>query len=183
MTFSGQKLEDLLVDHVSRTRFEDLPPAVIDYCKLLIMDSLGVTFPGSHAPGCRDVAALFAKWENASGSSVLIYGSRTIPPMAALLNSMMMHALDFYDTLDASALHTFVTVLPAALAAAESVGPVSGKTLITALVLGVDMICRLSLGITRPLSWIRTATCGAFGAATAAAKVIGMDREIGRAHV
>jgi aconitate decarboxylase len=177
MTFSGQRLEDRLVDHVSRTRFEDLPPEVVAYCKLLIIDSLGVTFPGSHAPGCRDVAELFAKWASPSGSSVLIYGSRTIPPMAALLNSMMMHALDFDDTLDASALHTFVTVLPAALAAAETVKPVTGKTLITALVLGVDVICRLSLGITRPLSWIRTATCGSFGAAAAAAKVIGLDRD------
>lgn len=177
MTHSGIGLEDRLVDHVSQTGFEDLPQAVVDYCKLLVMDSLGVTVPGSHAPGCRDVAELISQWQSASGSSVLIYGNRTMPPMAAMVNSMMMHALDFDDTLDASALHTFVSVLPAALAAAESAGSVNGKTLIAALVLGVDIICRLSLGITRPLSWIRTATCGAFGAAAAAAKVLGLDRD------
>jgi 2-methylcitrate dehydratase PrpD len=54
---------------------------------------------------------------------------------------------------------------------------VSGKTFIAALVLGVDVICRISLGIRRPLSWIRTATCGSFGAAATAAKILGLDRD------
>ena len=57
-----------------------------------------------------------------------------------MANSTMMHALDFDDTLDVSALHTFVNVLPAALAAAEDVGNISGRQLITALVVGVDII-------------------------------------------
>ena len=51
------------------------------------------------------------------------------------------------------------------------------KTLITALVIGVDVICRISLAINRPLSWIRTATCGCFGAAATAAKILGLDRD------
>ena len=55
-------------------------------------------------------------------------------------------------------------------------GGVDGKTLITALVLGVDVINRISLAIRRPLSWIRTATCGSFGAAAAAGKILGLDR-------
>ena len=169
-------LEGKLVDHVSRVRFEDLPPKVVEYCKLLIIDSFGVTFPGSSAPGCREVVELTRGW-GGSGSTVLIHGNETAPPFAALANSTMMHAMDFDDTLDASALHTFVSVLPAGLATAEYLGGVDGKTFITALVLGVDMICRVSLGIQRPLSWIRTATCGSFGAAVAAAKILGLDRE------
>jgi 2-methylcitrate dehydratase PrpD len=112
-----------------------------------------------------------------SGSTVLIHGNKAAPPFAALANSTMMHAMDFDDTLDASALHTFVSVLPAGLATAEYLGGVDGKTLITSLVLGVDMICRVSLGIQRPLSWIRTSTCGSFGAAVTAGKLLGLDRE------
>ena len=169
-------LESKLVDHVSRVRFEDLPPKVVEYCKLLIIDSFGVTFPGSSAPGCSEVVELTRGW-GGSGSTVLIHGNEAAPPFAALANSTMMHALDFDDTLDATALHTFVTVLPAGLATAEYLGGVDGKTLITALVLGVDMICRVSLGIRRPLSWIRTSTCGSFGAAVTAGKILGLDRE------
>jgi len=96
--------------------------------------------------------------------------------LAALANSTMMHALDFDDTFDLSALHTFVSVLPAALATAEAVGGVDGKKLITALVLGVEVINRISLGIRRPLSWIRSSTCGSFGAAACAGKILGLSR-------
>jgi 2-methylcitrate dehydratase PrpD len=174
---AASDLEGLLLGHLSGVHYEDLPEAVISYCKLFIIDSLGVTFPGSQAPGCQAVVDLTSAWGGDSGSRVLIHGNRTAPPLAALANSTMMHALDFDDTLDASALHTFVSVLPAALAVAESAGPVDGKRLITALVLGVDLICRLSLGIRRPLSWIRTATCGSFGAAATAGHMLGLDRD------
>jgi 2-methylcitrate dehydratase PrpD len=52
---------------------------------------------------------------------------------------------------------------------------VGGKELITAVALGVDVTCRIASAITTPLSWIRTATCGSFGAAAAAAKTLGMS--------
>ena len=169
--------EKRLIDHIAKVRYEDLPPEAVAYCKLLIIDTLGVAFPGSQAPGCPEVAELARAWKSESGSSVLIHGDKTMPPLAALVNSTMMHALDFDDTLDASALHTFVSVLPAALAASEYAGKVDGKKFIAALVLGVDVICRISMGIDRPLSWIRTATCGSFGAAAAASKILGLDRE------
>jgi len=174
---SNLNLEYKLIDHITKVRYEDLPPEAVDCCKLLIMDALGVIFPGSLAPGCPEVAGLAQAWRSESGASILIHGDRTLPPFAALVNSTMMHALDFDDTLDASALHTFVNVLPAAMAAAETVGSIDGKRFMTALILGVDVICRLSMGIRRPLSWIRTATCGSFGAATTVGKILGLDHE------
>ncbi len=171
------KLEERIVDHVAGAKYDELPDNTVACCKRLVMDTLAVAFPGRTAPGCPEVRALVESWPSPKGASVLFSGAKAAPPMAALANSTMMHALDFDDTLDASALHTFVSVLPACLAAAEAVGGVDGKTLITALALGVDVICRISLGIQRPLSWIRTATCGSFGAAAAAGKILGLDRE------
>ncbi len=170
-------IEQQLVDYIHSLQFDNLPVNVVNYCKLLIMDSIGVTFPGSNAPGCSAVNRLIKSWGSNTGASVLIYGYKTPPPLAAMVNSTMMHALDFDDTLDFSALHTFVSVLPAALAASESIGNISGKQFLTALVVGVDIICRISLAIQRPLSWIRTATCGAFGAAAAAAKILRLNRD------
>ena len=170
-------LEEIIVDHIAETSFDDLDSQSIDCCKNLILDTLGVAFPGSRAPGCPEILDLIGTWPVESGASVLLSGIQVSPPMAAMANSAMMHAMDFDDTLDASALHTFVNVLPAALAAAGNGKPVSGKELITALVVGVDIICRISLAIDRPLSWIRTATCGCFGAAATAAKILGLNRE------
>lgn len=170
-----ENLEEHLLEHVNRVEFDDLPEEAVEACKLFVMDSLGVTFPGSMAPGCAEVVHLAKEFGGAAGATIMVYGHKTSPPMAALANSTMMHALDFDDTLDASALHTFVSVLPAALSTADHIGGVDGRTLITALVLGVDVVCRLSYGIRRPLSWIRTATCGSFGAAATAGKILGLD--------
>lgn len=177
MSAQTETLEETLVNHISDTHFDDLDAQTIDCCKKLIVDSFGVTFPGGRAPGCPEIVDLFGAWQVGQGASVLLSNIRVPPPLAAMANSTMMHAMDFDDTLDASALHTFVNVLPAALAAAETRENISGKDLITALVTGVDIICRISLAIERPLSWIRTATCGSFGAAAAAAKILGLDRE------
>jgi 2-methylcitrate dehydratase PrpD len=176
MTTAQTPLEEIIVDHIAETQFDDLDVQTIDACKRLILDTLGVAFPGRQAPGSREVVDLVTSWQTVQGASVLLSGTKATPPLAALANSTIMHAMDFDDTLDASALHTFVNVLPAALAAAQTRGNVSGKEFMTALVLGVDVICRISLAINRPLSWIRTATCGGFGAAATAAKILGLDR-------
>ncbi len=166
-----------IVDHVTGTQFNDLPEAVVDDAKRFILDSLGVTIAGSSAPGCKEVVDLFKEWGGKPEATILLYGGKVPSPSAAMANSMMMHALDFDDTLDESALHAHVSVLPAAVAVAESVGRVSGKDLITAVTLGVDLVCRLGLATRRPLSWIRSATCGFFGAAAAAGKVMGLNGE------
>jgi 2-methylcitrate dehydratase PrpD len=166
-----------IIDFLAQTGFNDLPSRTVEYCKLLVMDTMGVALPGAQAPGCAQVTEQLGQWASASGARLLLNGRTVAPPLAALGNSTIMHALDFDDTLDASALHCMVSVLPAALAVAEAEGGVDGKRFINALVLGVEVICRLSRAITTPLSWIRTATCGSFGAAAAAAKVLGLNRD------
>lgn len=170
-------IEQRLIENIYSTGFDDLGRDVIESCKRLIVDSLGVTFPGATAPGCQNVLDIVTPWACEPGSSLLIMGGKVPPPMAALANSTMMHALDFDDTLDETALHTFVSVLPSSLAVSEAVGGIDGGSLIASIVIGVDIICRVSLAIRRPLSWIRSSTCGCFGAAAAAGKLMNLDRE------
>ncbi|HNT69280.1 MAG TPA: MmgE/PrpD family protein [Syntrophorhabdaceae bacterium] len=166
-----------ILQHIEQTQFHDLPEAVVENTKRFILDSIGVALAGRNSPGCREVVDLVKEWGGKPEAVIMSYGGKVPAPWAAMANSTMMHALDFDDTLDESALHAHVSVLPAALAAAESAGNVSGADLINAVVLGVDIVCRLGLSTKRPLSWIRTATCGTFGAAVAAGKIIGLDRE------
>ncbi len=165
-----------LIDYLAATQFHDLPKAVVDSTKKFIVDSIGVTIAGSNAPGCREVVNLIKGWGGKPEATIVIDGTKVPTPWAAMANSMLMHALDFDDTLDESALHAHVSVLPSAMAAAEAVGNVTGKNLINAVALGVDVVCRLGLSTNRPLSWIRTATCGTFGATVAAAKIMGLDK-------
>jgi 2-methylcitrate dehydratase PrpD len=168
-------IAEKLVRYVSETTFDKLPAEVVSETKKFILDTIGVGLAGAREPGCREAVDVVKKWSaNDAGSTIIYYGGKVSPPEAAFANSVLMHALDFDDTLDSSAMHTHVSALPAALALAEARGRVGGKELITAVVLGVDVTCRIASAITTPLSWIRTATCGSFGAAAAAAKTMGM---------
>ncbi|MGD9579516.1 MAG: MmgE/PrpD family protein, partial [Syntrophorhabdus sp.] len=93
-----------LIDYIAATQFHDLPKAVVDSTKKFIVDSIGVTIAGFNAPGCREVVNLVKGWGGKPEATIVIDGTKVPAPWAALANSMMMHALDFVDTLDESAL-------------------------------------------------------------------------------
>jgi 2-methylcitrate dehydratase PrpD len=91
----------------------------------------------------------------------------------------MAHARDYDDTHDAAVLHAGVSVVPAALAAAEMAGGVSGKDFITAVAVGLETICRLGvatrIGVIES-GFIYTSLFGYFGATVAAGRVLGLSQ-------
>jgi len=171
-------ISERLVRYAAELNFERLPGEVVDETKKFILDTIGVGLAGAKQPGCQEVVEVAKTWSsNPAGSTIIFYDHKVGPPDAAFANSVLMHALDFDDTLDSSAMHTHVSSLPAALALAEAQKKATGKDLIAAVCLGVDITCRIASAITTPLSWIRTATCGSFGAAAAAAKILNLDEK------
>jgi 2-methylcitrate dehydratase PrpD len=168
-----------LTHHVVQLKFDDLPKNVVRITKKFILDTLGTMVAGSTAPGCSEVVQQVKEWGGKPESTIMLYGGKVPAPNAALCNSMMSHALDFDDTHDIATLHANVSTLPAALATAEATtGEVSGKDLITAVALGVDMTSRLGLGVVGPLMWNLTSLTGYFGATVAAGKILGLEEEV-----
>lgn len=157
-------------------KFSSFSPEVVDTTKKFILDTIGCGIAGTNAPGSKEVHSLFKSFEGKKEASLIGLDDQLPCPDAAFVNSVASHALDFDDTLDDAAMHCYVNVLPAALALAEAKS-VGGKGLITGVALGIDLCCRLGVSINTPLSWIRTATCGSFGATVAAAKVCELDKE------
>lgn len=168
---------DTLADHVVNTDFESLPDKVVERTKLFLLDSLGVAMPGSGAPGVGPVAELMAEIGGKPQSTVLCYGHRLPAMNAALVNSMMMHALDLDDLHDDAIVHPGCCQFPVALAVAEESAPIDGKKLITAVALGVDISIRLALGLISGMGFIRSGICGIFGAVATAAKLRGCSRD------
>jgi 2-methylcitrate dehydratase PrpD len=160
-----------LADHVVNTDFESLPDEVVEKTKLFLLDTLGVALPGSGAPGVAPVANLMAEIGGSPQSTVLCFGHKLPAMNAALVNSMMMHALDLDDLHDDAIVHPSCCQFPVALAVAEESAPVSGKNFITAVALGVDISCRLALGLISGIGFIRSGICGIFGAVATAAKL------------
>jgi 2-methylcitrate dehydratase PrpD len=119
-----------------------------------------------------------SRWDGLTESRVLLRGVSVPAPQAALLNASMGHALDFDDTLDTGgSIHPGVSVLGAVLALCDSLGGVTGKELLLAVALGLDVSCRVALASTVDRGWHRTAAMGVFGAAAAAGKLLRLTPE------
>lgn len=164
-----------LAKHIVATTYDRLPQEAIGATKSFILDTCGVALAGSTAPGCREVVDLVREWEGREESTLLVYGGKVPAPHAALANSTMAHALDLDDVHEDGLIHAHISALPAALAVAEQKGHVSGKELITAVTLGTDLALRLALSTGTTVGFVRSATCGCFGAAAAAGKLLGLD--------
>ena len=166
-----------VADNVIRKDFEAIPPNIRELSKRFILDTLGVAIAGSSAPGSREVVDQLMVWGGKGESTVWVMGAKLPSIHAALVNGTLAHARDFDDTHDTAGVHAHASVLPAALAVAEAQGGVSGRDLISAVVLGVDLACRLGLSLRHYQGWHLTAICGIFGATAAVGKILGLDQE------
>jgi 2-methylcitrate dehydratase PrpD len=126
-------------------RYEDLPREVIEVTKKEVLDLLGVALAGFSAPGVKELLDVITDWGGKRESRMILCKQKVPAPMAAQMNATMAHALDFDDVHDPAVMHPGVGVIPACLAMAERRGGVSGREFISAVVLGVDMMCRLGL--------------------------------------
>jgi 2-methylcitrate dehydratase PrpD len=168
----------VLAEHVCRTSFTDLPSEAVIATKRDILDTLGAMLGGSVAPGIAELTGLVKHWGGREESSLILLGGKVPAPQAALVNATMGHALDFDDTFDrAGNIHPGTSTLAASLAVAEMQGGASGRNLLLAVTLGLDVAGRLALAATVDRGWHRTAAFGIFGAAAAAGKLLRLNVE------
>ena len=167
-----------LAQHVCRTRYADLPASAIEAACRDILDTFGCMLGGSGSPGINELCMVIGRWGGLEESRVLLRRMRLPAPQAALLNASMGHALDFDDTLDTGgSIHPGVSLLASVLATADSLGGVSGRDVLLAVALGLDVSCRIALASTLDRGWHRTAAIGVFGATAAAGKLMGLTAE------
>ena len=168
----------VLARHVCGTGYADLPASAVTSARRDILDTFGCMLGGSGSPGIDELFAVIARWGGREESRVLLRGTRLPAPQAALLNASMGHALDFDDTLDTGgSIHPGVSVVGSVLAVCDSLGRVSGRDMLLAVALGLDVSCRIALACTLDRGWHRTATMGIFGATAAAGKLLGLAPE------
>ena len=157
-----------------------LPPHVAERARFLMLDLVGNIVRARH--GAESTASFLAATRAmglaAGNAGVFGDAARYTPAGAAFLNGALGHSLDFDDTHAAGSLHPGAPVIPAALAAGEMAGA-SGADVLAAIVAGYEVTCRIALALPAGEHYDRgfhpTATCGAFGAAAAAARVFGLD--------
>jgi len=94
-------------------------------------------------------------------------GLRLSAPAAAFMNAWQMHNQEYDCLHEGAVVHAMATVLPAALAAAEQRGGVSGAELIAAIAVGTDIAAGLGLASRAGFCFFRPGTAGGFGATAA----------------
>src|SRR3954452_12186541 len=113
----------------------------------------------------------------AAQSSVLGRADRVDMANAALVNGITSHTFDFDDTHLKTIIHPAGPVASAVLALAEQRGA-SGRDVIDALVLGIDVACRIG-NVVYPdhydRGWHITGSTGMLGAAAGCARILGLD--------
>lgn len=173
-----------LAQNVVVTNYQNIPMEVVEVTKKEILDSLGIGLAGSGTAGIKEIVGIVREWGGKPESTILVYGGKVPAPNAAQVNASMVHALDFDDTHDLAVVHPASVAVPSALAMAERQGRVSGKELITAIALGVDLACRMALAtklrrkiIRASGGWHPTVMYGFFSAAAVAGKLLRLDEE------
>ena len=175
-----------LAEFVAGISYGTLPIEVRERVKALALDLVGIALRArNEAESTGPMIAAAARLGMAGGACTVIGDAAGyFPPGAAMLNGTLAHSLDFDDTHAPASLHPSAPIVPAALAAAEMTGA-DGRAAIAAIVAGYEVQIRLALALDPAAHYDRgfhpTATCGAFGAAAAAGRLLGLDPE-GIAH-
>src|SRR5512144_1274400 len=151
--------------------------AVENEARRTLMNWAGCAIGAARHPTVQ--AALGAVQELAPSAQATVLGrsERVDIASAAMLNGITSHTFDFDDTHLKTIIHPAGPVASAALALGEHTGA-SGRQLVDAVVLGIDVACRIGNAIYPDhydRGWHITGSTGMLGAAAACARILGLD--------
>lgn len=141
------------------------------------MNWLGCAVGATHHEAADAVLAAVNMLQPAAQASVLGRSVKVDMASAALVNGITSHTFDFDDTHLKTIIHPAGPVASAVLAMAEHFGN-SGREVIDALVLGIDVSCRVGNAMYPDhydRGWHITGSTGTLGAAAACARLLKLD--------
>lgn len=159
------------------TAFEALPATVVESAKMRVLDTLGVMVAGSRHPSTLISLDVASHMGGHPTAGVVGHAHRTSSPLAAFVNGVAAHALEFCDFTPRAYTHLSACLVPGTLPVAEEVNA-SGKALLGAFVCGFEVGARIGRGMAPHLfnqGWHPNAITGALGVSAAAARLYGMD--------
>ncbi|HXW31022.1 MAG TPA: MmgE/PrpD family protein [Xanthobacteraceae bacterium] len=158
--------------------YAEIPAAVRDRGKHLILDSVGIALASTKYP-FASVSLAALEQLGAGTSPVIGIGRRLALRDAALMNGILIHGLDFDDTHSRGVIHATASSFPCALALADR-DDLDGKALLAAYVAAMEVATRLGAvakGGFHQVGFHPTGLVGAFGCALAAARILGVDAD------
>jgi 2-methylcitrate dehydratase PrpD len=183
---SERTLANQLAAFAADTAYDDLPGDVVESVKMRVLDTLGITVAAAPLETSRAARDWAQEQGGVAAASAVGLGQRLPANLAAFVNGVLAHSLDYDDTHLPSVLHPSATVVPTALAAAERCGA-DGKELIRAIAVGLETCVRLGMAgydeDAKNSTFFEhgqhaTSICGAMGGAVAASVIEGGEEEV-----
>jgi 2-methylcitrate dehydratase PrpD len=168
-----------LARFVAHTRWDQIPGEVRHEARRALVNFFGTALAGCADPAIDAAQAVFAPFGAGQACTVIGRSEATDALHAASLNAMSGNVFDYDDTHLPTIIHPTAPVAPPLLALAQT-RLLSGRDLLLAFVLGVEIECRLGNAVSPghyQRGWHITATCGVFGAAAASARAMGLDEQ------
>jgi 2-methylcitrate dehydratase PrpD len=160
--------------------FGDLPPRVVDQAKDHLVHNLGLALHGhGHDHGRQAVRVARMASGGRGGCTIVGTDVQAVPLDASFANCTLMRDDGRDDVLFPAGIHAGLLTMPVALALGEE-GGAPGRDVLTAIVAGYEVMGALAGA---DFAWSAetprrpTAAYGTFGAATVAARLLGLDVE------
>ena len=168
----------LLAEQLATLNSDALSEADRAQIKRLMLDHVGVCLRGAGLPWSRSLRDWANSFSGSGESAVFGTALRTAPNVAALVNATAAHGMELDDTHDSSVSHPGAVVIATALAAGTARRATGGE-IMAAIAAGYETMGRVgrAVGASEVIEfgYHPTALFGGFGAASAAAKLIGLE--------
>ncbi len=168
-----------LASFCSRVTLEEIPEEVLEKARLCVLDFVANLYGSLGLEAVSAVVSYVRSLGETGIATALGCGFRTGLHSAAFLNGVGAEALEAQDGLRFGGNHPGTAVIPAAFAVAEQLG-LGGARFLEAVVAGYEAADRIASAV-HPhhtlAGFLPTGTCGTFGAACAAARLMDLDEE------
>ena len=157
--------------------WDSISPKVRHQTKRALINFFATALAGCKDPALLAATQVFNQFRSSQDCTVIGHAQQTDMLHAASLNAMSGNVFDFDDTHMPTIIHPTAPVAPVVLALAQT-KMVSGPDLLAAFAVGVEVECRLGNAVSPwhyERGWHITSTCGVFGAAAAAGRLLGLS--------
>ena len=169
-------LVEQFAEYAIKERTSKLSADVLHHAKRAVIDWYAAFLPGSLVEPAILLEQAFAE-DLDHGGARLASGRRATLRAAALINGAASHSVEFDDIYRDAGYHPGSPIISAALATAQAHGA-AGEQFLRGVIVGYEISTRIGEAVmpSHYKYWHITGTVGSFGAAAAAAFIIGCDR-------
>ncbi|MDE1172685.1 MAG: MmgE/PrpD family protein [Parvibaculaceae bacterium] len=164
---------------LAQLSLDDVPEAVRERAKYLLLDGIGCAFVGAKLPWSALAVEAVTRFEGRGEKTIIGWGRTTAGPAAALLNGTFIQGFELDDFHPLGPLHSASLIIPSLLACAEELENVSGSAFLLGAIKAFEVGPRVGMALhgAEMLSrgWHSGAVFGTHASAVAAGSLLGLD--------